>query len=140
MSESPYKANHVGPHPLDDAEWVVEGPGMEGGQRMTIGGDQFTAKSAARIANVAFQQGKEEALREVDEAAALSTESAGWQPIETAPTDNTPVLVWQAPWEFPSRATFTTDDEVWCSAGGIEVNPTHWMPLPTPPSEGESNG
>ncbi|WP_367079153.1 DUF551 domain-containing protein [Luteitalea sp.] len=68
-----------------------------------------------------------------------------WQPIETAPKDGTPVLVyfpeigvWEVRW-----STDVFDDGFWCVSdnkfedrplrGWIE-NPTHWMPLPAPPA------
>ncbi len=80
-----------------------------------------------------------------------------WQPIETAPTDGTEVLVWRQDCgillaRFMCAAEFLTDDELekmdeddawqddWFCADfvsgsrleGDEV-PTHWMPLPEPP-------
>ena len=73
-----------------------------------------------------------------------------WQPIETAPRDGTPVLLWDlwSPWkELPCNVVvarwfinekFTywqlvdsaTADEY---PGNNAIDPTHWMPLPEPP-------
>ena len=72
------------------------------------------------------------------------TISAGWQPIETAPTDGSPVLVYaQDPHEPPPGVTgklpsFMTvashhPDAGWCVCELRVV--THWMPLPEPPDE-----
>ncbi len=68
-----------------------------------------------------------------------------WQPIETAPTDGTRVLVFG---ERLYRGGGTNDAEVhiviayrdveeigdeWLD-GDVEVYPTHFMPLPAPPT------
>lgn len=59
-----------------------------------------------------------------------------WKPIETAPTDGTKVLIFWAYWSaVPFVAYFRhgqwIGDEA-CSDGVDD--PTHWMPLPDPPS------
>lgn len=70
-----------------------------------------------------------------------------WQPIETAPRDGTPVLVANAKgamttarWEKEDCGTFVY--EAWYLLfGGLNAEeteiewPTHWMPLPAPPTE-----
>ncbi len=76
-----------------------------------------------------------------------------WQPIETAPKDET-VLVygtWQPDWYNPPRidpdvhkatcleVSNSNGDWAWYVAGTDEdetyvYKPTHWMPLPLPPN------
>ena len=69
-----------------------------------------------------------------------------WQPIETAPKDETTILVYGC-WEGELHGR---DDEpdvwkasyfygTWSIEGGEYysqrvINPTHWMPLPLPPN------
>jgi hypothetical protein len=66
-----------------------------------------------------------------------------WQPIETAPRDGTPVLLYvpkHEGWEpfivqgwYESgafdRGWYEAASENWC-----KPSPTHWMPLPPPPT------
>jgi hypothetical protein len=74
---------------------------------------------------------------------------AAWQPIETAPKDETPVLIFggiQHPEVGSSRtitratlANWSTSSECWdvldCDYYSVSIeNPTHWMPLPKPPT------
>ena len=65
---------------------------------------------------------------------------AEWQPIETAPKDGTRILVKGdctivAGWQF----IYSADCYGWAIVNDAwmpERIATHWMPLPTPPSEG----
>lgn len=68
--------------------------------------------------------------------------SEEWQPIETAPKDGTYVLLFgehsRACRERNRQLTARWDGRDWESADdgyGIYLKPTHWMPLPTAPSE-----
>lgn len=81
-----------------------------------------------------------------------------WQPIETAPKDGTEVLVWCSKcalvpiaMSYSSAAYFELEygdpeymEEGWYMSWSYPVDPpevtwqpTHWMPLPPPPQEGE---
>jgi len=63
--------------------------------------------------------------------------SHGWLPIDTAPKDGTEVLVWRPKENAQSRAHVGVDfySEQYRSWYKSRTNqqPTHWMPLPTPP-------
>ena len=65
-----------------------------------------------------------------------------WQPIETAPKDGTLILVWdgrQAFSGFWGRVSHPLNPLGWVG-GHCQINhitqPTHWMPLPSPPQTG----
>jgi hypothetical protein len=66
----------------------------------------------------------------------------GWQPIETAPKD-TRVLLWGTFWndrdvfQYPLIGLWSPQDEHWlipCEYR-FKVRPTHWQPLPPPPTK-----
>ncbi len=62
---------------------------------------------------------------------------ADWQPIETAPRDGTWLLCWEPGTEVDIMRWYawsTTRGE-WQSCEGIRTEPTHWQPLPAPPSD-----
>jgi hypothetical protein len=74
-------------------------------------------------------------------------ETMAWQPIETAPKNGTTVLVLFHNWNDPSKgrgvgsAVFHKGAWRGCfHSADIDDGkfwpPTHWMPLPAPPSEG----
>lgn len=73
-----------------------------------------------------------------------------WMPIETAPKDGTEILAWDgmerviahwgygAEWDYEADdmgATYGRWEDNW--DGRMEPQPTHWMPLPAAPSQGE---
>lgn len=72
--------------------------------------------------------------------------SKGWRPIETAPMDGTDILCWCVEPEFEGEENPHTEQRVcffgqmqedyscWMSHYGYEQRPTHWMPLPKPPT------
>jgi hypothetical protein len=66
-----------------------------------------------------------------------------WQPIESAPKDSTWVLLWQAGWQAPLTGFWCEDyygvpkapHWVFCNPWAFSRGqPTHWMPLPPPPT------
>lgn len=63
--------------------------------------------------------------------------SPQWQPIETAPKDGTWILIWLDWIGHPMSSAF--DNGSWQNlpwvANSKLYNPTHWMPLPKPPTE-----
>jgi FtsZ-binding cell division protein ZapB len=72
--------------------------------------------------------------------AALSPVQAApslWRPIETAPKDETRVLLFVPPYG-PTTGHRGSVSGAWrChSVLNQEVQPTHWMPLPPPPEKG----
>ena len=83
----------------------------------------------------------------------MSRPDAQWQPIETAPKDGTAVLLWLgAPWSEVRQMWWYDPWDVWLAAGEDEPDagderfgcgsaiPTHWMPLPAPPSDAQREG
>lgn len=63
-----------------------------------------------------------------------------WMPIETAPKDGTPILVWNG--DYLSMSFWNKTYKQWpdLTDQGSEENafddaPTHWMPLPEPPTD-----
>jgi hypothetical protein len=62
-----------------------------------------------------------------------------WQKIETAPKDGVYVLVARAgQWVGEARWTegggWREPNNDWTDSWGQELHPTHWMPLPAPPT------
>lgn len=54
-----------------------------------------------------------------------------WQPIETAPKDGTRILLWDGYMMYTGSKGLRTGG--WHS-NGERVVPTHWQPLPAPPT------
>lgn len=71
-------------------------------------------------------------------AALDAAEVEGWQPIETAPRDSKPVLLFAGHWRGVGNYEEARydGDPVWVDerAEFIEPCPTHWRPLPAPPA------
>ena len=77
-----------------------------------------------------------------------------WQPIETAPRDGTSILLFCGGQPEDNMAVGFWSTSIWvtygnqnikgawviyeCRSDTIEVHPTHWMPLPPPPTVNES--
>lgn len=73
-----------------------------------------------------------------------------WRPIETAPKDGTQLMLWCPDRAAPMFGSFRVDeglsgndeplwldnsyDDFSCGYASCPLKPTHWMPLPAPPS------
>src|SRR6266436_8632284 len=70
----------------------------------------------------------------------LATLLNPWWPIEMAPRDEA-VLAANAGWPHPVvMKQLETGDWCICASGRIaKLGPTHWLPLPTPPSESKTD-
>jgi len=68
-----------------------------------------------------------------------------WQPIETAPKDQTidlwgtrrglmmpPERVTNCRWDYVNKNGVLVMSE-WVKGNGTIIDPTHWMPIPSPP-------
>ena len=59
-----------------------------------------------------------------------------WQPIETAPWNGLPVLLWKSNTQehYVAARVHGANGPGWCTPDGHEIfKATHWMPLPDPP-------
>jgi len=78
--------------------------------------------------------------------AALSAGDAGWQPIETAPKDGENIWAFNGEqgvmhWiDVDVVALWVWEDDLLSDADPEPVQPTHWMPLPPPPSAIRARG
>lgn len=64
-------------------------------------------------------------------------EALEWRPIETAPRDGTSMLLYPSVYlGLPCGiGHYVTRRESWQEGPYTEVRPTHWRPLPEPPSD-----
>jgi hypothetical protein len=71
----------------------------------------------------------------VQDAADLPmTDEADWHPIETAPHDGTPVLLFHPAWDMLTVGVHHEGCAVWQQPDGdLLRTPTHWTTLPEPP-------
>jgi len=72
--------------------------------------------------------------------AAWSAAQPQWLPIDTAPKDGTPILIGIEGAEYhASKAWWDDEKALWLinerPCVYIPLQPTHWMPLPTPPEQ-----
>jgi hypothetical protein len=74
-------------------------------------------------------------MRDTPTAQSGSGDVHGWQPIETAPKDGTPILGFM-PKYFRGKggqSVILWLDMEWSDMGAHGCDPSHWMPLPRPP-------
>ena len=69
---------------------------------------------------------------------AIEAKAQGWRPIETAPTLNAKAIIL---WVINEAEIGFFEDGLWCGVDGqpIQGDPSHWMPLPPPPKEGNED-
>lgn len=72
----------------------------------------------------------QDAIQDIDHAA--HSEPEQWQPIETAPKDQTDILTFSKEGKIDVGYW---ENEFWCDGDYSYWEATHWMPLPKPPSE-----
>lgn len=60
---------------------------------------------------------------------------AQWQPIDTAPTDGTYVLIYGHDSECVEIGNCEDGFGWWSQEGPRDPAPTHWMPIPQPPKD-----
>lgn len=72
------------------------------------------------------------------------TDETGWRPISTAPKDGTQILAFaraEPVFEFMAVAQWAEANEALGSVAGwfwpYAIRPTHWQPLPPPPTPKE---
>ncbi len=59
-----------------------------------------------------------------------------WEPIETAPKLNGPLLMWEPSFKCVVIAYWDSRNMRWeCYEGDTVKDPTHWMPLPEEPAD-----
>lgn len=81
-----------------------------------------------------------------ERASSAPAAGEGWQPIETAPKDGTPIMAYQPGGTYGNGIAFPASVGMahWCEADALNPAhwegpynprdyPTHWMPLPDPP-------
>ena len=59
-----------------------------------------------------------------------------WQPIESALKD-VPIIGWWSGYKRPCVMWWNLADQAFESWTDRNEDPTHWMPLPSPPRKGE---
>ncbi|MBC6444640.1 MAG: DUF551 domain-containing protein [Alphaproteobacteria bacterium GM202ARS2] len=61
-----------------------------------------------------------------------------WKPIDSAPKDGTRIIVWCDAWNAPSSGCwYGSWWGVVYELGAFVHQPTHWQPMPDPPSESD---
>lgn len=108
---------------------------------LTYGDAREAAGYAAGLAAVRWRDVADELRRLHALCARAMVQPDGWQPIETAPTDDTPVDIWRPSWGGERCTAMCRID---LGRGNIFYAPTksgpacvrdatHWMPIPEAP-------
>ena len=94
------------------------------------------ARDRGEVLHEAVEQMKIWQARAERAEAALPAAKSEWQPIETAPTDGTVIIVWSLLARDSVMAHCIDGEWVTHPGLGYALIPnelTHWMPLPEPP-------
>ena len=106
---------------------------------------EIESRKAAQLENADLKERLARSGIEQRRAVAAEREECGWQPIETAPKDGTQILAYihiddgdigVMKWmDFgQGLALWVWSDELMGEVDPDPYQPTHWMPLPPPPS------
>jgi len=91
-----------------------------------------------------FEPEKDTPISKNQKAAFIAGQkSTGWQLIETAPKDIIIVGYYPAGDEVLDCPYFQMtgwDEDSWFGDTDLDYQPTHWMPIPEPPSDSEGQG
>jgi len=114
------------------------------GERLTLSAEDVHAAFVKHFPKTRISQAWIGFAAEIAEAiaarAALIAGDAGWQPIETAPKDGENIWAFNGEqgvmhWiDVDVVALWVWEDDLLSDADPEPVQPTHWMPLPPPPS------
>ena len=64
----------------------------------------------------------------------MTSSGCHWQPIDTAPRDGMPVLLFLPAWDMFEVGVYNAALGQWQErTGDLMDTPSHWMPLPPPP-------
>lgn len=84
---------------------------------------------------------KSATTREKPPSSSNKTSGDGWQPIETAPKDGTPIDIWCGGFRY-CDAYWDDKEQAWCTEDGevpirhiFGIEPRHWMPIPGNPAD-----
>lgn len=122
---------------FDAADWARDFVAMVK-WKPTIATDEGTM--IGWFANALMRGFDEHARRSADALASpRAPQPTTWQPIESAPKDGTCVLLAYRVSRLASTTVGWFNGEKWRDEENTDLGPTHWMPLPDPPSGGEAS-
>jgi hypothetical protein len=106
-------------------------------ERLEIGAATY-GKFRSRSPSPRLLDEAAETIRDLErQLAALQSDE--WLPIDSAGFDHEwCVLGWGPGMDAAVEMLWREDMNRWMARGGGNIEPTHWRPLPTPPSAGKS--
>ena len=141
---APACCTSLGPAVLrDDGRWIIgwcTGPGGSHEIVLPLGSDPASVSVAVMQAAI-DDAGRLASVRTLGEVVLVR---GPWLPIATAPIDGTPVLAGWAGGELDVRvAVYWARHLGWhehFGGLGLDPPPTHWAPLPSPPTDKATEG